>query len=125
MKLVHNLRKLMDSRSELRKQSIETEDLLWQELRNSKLGFKFRRQHSIGGYILDFYCAKARLIIELDGPIHDSRKGYDKNKDKYFNELNYKVIRFKNSEVTGNLAKVIKEIELHLSPSPKSRRGWG
>lgn len=110
---VHNIRKFIDRRRELRNQATDEENILWSELRNSKLGYKFRRQHSFGGYILDFYCAQRRLIIEIDGGIHDSipNKEYDKLRDKYFEELDYKVLRFKNSEVKKSLDKVIKKIQ--------------
>jgi len=114
MKLVHNLRELADRRRELRKQSTEAEKLLWQELRNNKLELKFRRQYSIGGYILDFYCSKKRLIVEIDGPIHNSSKEYDSIRDKHFRELDYKVLRFKNNDVINRLESIIKEIKCYL-----------
>src|SRR3990167_3823730 len=108
MTKVHNLQKFVDRRRELRNRATEEENILWPELRNSKLSYRFRRQHSFGGYILDFYCAKKRLIIEIDGDIHESvaHKEYDKLRDKYFEELDYKILRFKNSEVKNNLNKV-------------------
>ena len=110
---VHSITKFIDRRRELRNRATEEESILWTELRNSKLGHKFRRQHSFGGYILDFYCAKKRMIIEIDGGIHQyvSHKEYDEVRDKYFKELDYKVLRFKNSEVKNNLDEVIKKIK--------------
>ena len=119
---VHNITKFIDRRRELRNQATEEENILWGELRNSKLGYKFRRQHSIGGYILDFYCAKKRLIIEIDGAIHESvsHKEYDKLRDKYFEELDYKVLRFKNTEVKNNLKKVINKVKNLCNGSPLS-----
>ncbi len=125
MKLVHNLRELADRRRELRKNQTLAEQLLWQELRGKKFGYRFHRQYSIGGYILDFYCPKQRLIIEIDGSIHESRKNYDSVRDKYFQELNYKVLRFKNSEAEEDLLEVVNQIQRNLTPSPKSRRGLG
>ena len=115
MRLIHNLRELAERRRDLRKKSTETEKILWQELRNNKLGARFRRQYSIGGYILDFYCPAYRLIVEIDGPIHLSRKEYDKQRDRYFEELNYQVLRFKNEEIEKNLTHVLDCIRTTLS----------
>lgn len=125
MKLIHNLRQLADRRRELRKKSTAAEMLLWNKLREKKLKYKFRRQYSIGGYILDFYCPKQRLIIELDGAIHKFRENYDRNRDRYFEELDYKVLHFKNTEVVNDLTAVVDKIKAEFSPSPKSRRGEG
>ena len=89
MKWTHNNRTLSDRRKELRQNQTKAEEILWFELRNNKLGAKFKRQHSIGGYIADFYCQKHKLIIELDGEIHESKenKEYDEVRDKFFKEL--------------------------------------
>lgn len=114
---IHNLTKLIDRRKELRKRQTPQEEKLWWYLKDRRLlGFKFRRQPSIGGYILDFYCAEKRLIIELDGEIHDKKENleYDKIRDKYFKELDYKVLRFKNREIDENINGVIKIIENYL-----------
>jgi very-short-patch-repair endonuclease len=109
MKWIHNIRELNERRKELRKNQTKAEEILWFELRDNKLGAKFKRQHSIGGYIVDFYCQKYKLIIELDGEIHDTieSKEYDLVKNKYFIELGYKVLRFKNSEVENDTEKVL------------------
>ena len=78
-------------------------------LKGNQLGKKFRRQHSVGGYILDFYCSEKKLIIELDGEIHNSEgaKEYDAIRDKYFKDLDYKVLRFPNNEIEVNIEKVL------------------
>jgi len=111
-KLIHNNEILKERRKELRKNQTKTEEKLWFELRHEKLGHKFKRQHSIGGYILDFYCPQKKLIIELDGEIHNTKeaKEYDEVRDKYFKELDYKVLRFKNSEIESGIEKVLEEI---------------
>ena len=74
---------------------------------------KFRRQHSIGGYILDFYCPEKRLIIEIDGEIHNEKEQeeYDRVRDKFFKEIDFTVLRFSNSEIDKNLIKVIEKIK--------------
>lgn len=88
-------------RKNLRKDPTKAEYVLWQELRRQKLGYKFRRQTSIGKFIVDFYCHELRLIIEVDGPYHldDWQKEYDKKREDYLRKRGYVVIRFKNDEV--------------------------
>jgi len=110
---IHNSKNLLERRKELREFSTPEEEILWEELRNNKLGARFRRQHSIGGYILDFYCFKTRLIIELDSESHD--KEYDKNRDKYFSELKYQTLRIKNGEIRNELQRVLQKIKQTLS----------
>ncbi len=116
MKWIHNTTELKNRRKELRKNQTKAEEILWFELRDNKLGAKFKRQHSIGGYIADFYCQKYKLIIELDGEVHSTKeaKEYDAVRDKYFKELGYKVLRFLNREVEENTEKVLEEIKSHF-----------
>ena len=116
MSLVHNNKKLKDRRRELRKRLTKTEKILWSRIKNNKLGFKFKRQHSIGGYILDFYCSAERLIIEIDGDSHtnSSAREYDKNRDEYFSELGYNTVRFLNTEVENDLESVLRKIKNYL-----------
>lgn len=89
----------------------ESEDILWQALRNRKLGAKFRRQHPIDSYIADFISLEVKLIIEVDGEIHNSTKEYDDNRTAALNQLGFKVIRFSNKEVKNNLQKVLEDIK--------------
>ncbi|OHA90416.1 MAG: hypothetical protein A3F53_01150 [Candidatus Zambryskibacteria bacterium RIFCSPHIGHO2_12_FULL_48_10] len=112
---IHNQRKFIERRRNLRESSTPEEEMLWQKLRNNKLGCRFRRQHSMGGYILDFYCFKARLIVEIDGKSHEFQKEYDSNRDKFFKNLGYQTLRIKNYEITKNLNKVIGIIKQTLS----------
>jgi len=91
--------------------------VLWEVLKDKKLcGRKFRRQHSIGHYIADFYCPSERLIIELDGQHHYSPDGIakDTDRDKHLEIMNIKVLRFENKEVINNLTQVLKIIKEHL-----------
>jgi len=111
---VHNNTKLFDRRKELRRNSTSQEEILWNELRNGKLGLRFRRQHSVGGYILDFYCFSKRLIVEVDGDSHNSTKEYDAVRDKFFTDLGYKVLRFKNRDVETKLGEVLNKIKQSL-----------
>src|SRR5476651_1988516 len=94
---------------ELRQRETPAEKLLWNNLRNRKLfEHKFLRQYpiqatsSFGGvayYIPDFYCHKAKLVIEADGPIHLLKKEYDKNRDEVLQSLGLRILRFKNDQI--------------------------
>ena len=97
---------------EMRQPQTPAETTLWHTLRNRRLGFKFRRQHSIYRFIIDFYCAEAKLLIEVDGESHmePDQVVYDKARTEYLEELGYKVIRFTNNDVRYNLHAVAGEI---------------
>ena len=128
MKTVHNITKLLERRKELRNKSTPEEILLWLQLKNSKLGFKFRRQHSLGGYIVDFYCREKLLVVELDGSQHLSNKEYDKERENFFKLLGIKTLRFWNNEVSKNPEEVINKILYNLedrTPSPFQEKGQG
>lgn len=90
--------------------------MLWFELRNSKLGVKFKRQHSIGGYIADFYCPKCNLVIEIDGPIHETPENAknDQVRDAYLREMKCTIMRFKNIEIQTEIESVIGRIKKQL-----------
>ncbi len=125
MSRIHNLRLVRPTRKQLRRESTPQEVILWSRLRRKQLGFKFKRQHSIGRYIADFYCCEGKLIIEVDGSQHMERKEYDADRTLYFESLGLRVIRFWNNEVNNDLPAVIAEIEVHLlsiatSPNPSS-----
>lgn len=91
------------------------EALLWENLKGKKLGFKFQRQHSIGPYIVDFYCAEGRLIIELDGEQHNQNVEYDIERSKFFEFYKYRVLRFWNNEITSDIHPVLMKIKKYLS----------
>ncbi|GAA4198984.1 hypothetical protein GCM10022289_08580 [Pedobacter jeongneungensis] len=91
--------------------------MMWQCLRNKKiLNFKFRRQHPLHQYIADFYCHEAKLIIEIDGGIHNNPENqeYDQNRTVELMKIGITVIRFTNEDVNNNLDEVIKVIKDHL-----------
>lgn len=105
---------------ELRKQLTPAEKALWNILRNKAFsGLKFRRQHPIKRYIVDFYCHEQKLVIELDGSIHDefNQSEYDKGRTTELEELGLKVIRFRNEEIFDGIDDVLKMISQYLSPS--------
>ncbi|HXB42261.1 MAG TPA: endonuclease domain-containing protein [Bacteroidia bacterium] len=106
-----------DAAKRLRKELTSAEDFLWQILRRKSLkGYKFRRQHPIGYYVADFYCHKAKLIIEVDGEIHELEvvKRKDENRDAVMRRYGLTILRFKNEEILFNAEFVVKEIEKYL-----------
>jgi len=112
---LHNgaIGKLYQYGRELRQESTEVEKLLWTELRNKKLnGLKFRRQHPVDKFVLDFYCHERKLAIELDGSIHDVKvnKDYDEARTAMLGELGIYVLRFRNDEVVNNIKSVLQQI---------------
>lgn len=115
---MHDIEELKERRRELRQNQTKTEEILWWYLRGSKMGVKFKRQHSVGGYIADFYCAEKKIIIELDGKVHNTQEARknDKVRDKYFRELGYTILRFWNEEVENKekLESVLDRIENYL-----------
>ncbi len=116
---VHNKKSLLEIRRNLRKQATEAETVLWEVLRNGKLnGVKFKRQHSIGNYIVDFYCASARLIIELDGKVHleKNQKEKDQLRDENLIDMEFKVLRFTNDEVLFKIDFIKEEIIRLVNP---------
>ena len=96
---------------ELRHDMTLAEKLLWQELRANKLAVHFRRQQVIVGFIVDFYCHKAALVIELDGGIHENQQEEDAKRDKALSELGLRIIRFRNDEVLKNLSAVVGKLK--------------
>ena len=98
---------------DLRASQTSAEDILWQHLRGRRLdGLKFRRQHPLVEFVADFYCHEKRLVIELDGSVHDNEinKDYDQARTNWLGELNIMVIRFRNYEIHHNLDFVLSEI---------------
>jgi adenine-specific DNA methylase/very-short-patch-repair endonuclease len=119
---------LLERARELRKQQTSAEAILWECLRNRRLlEAKFRRQHNIGQIIADFYCHDCRLIIEVDGAIHQFRQQEDKNRDQWAKDNGFTVLRFTNEQVFQNLEEVLSAIaEVIISPpNPLSSKERG
>lgn len=111
--MIHNRPILKERRKELRNNATPAEQQLWSMLKHSNLGgFKFRRQHSVGPYILDFYCPAEKLAIELDGDSHFSEEAvvYDRERTAYLNVLGIRVLRFWNTDVYENIEAVCERI---------------
>lgn len=116
-KRVYHLVGLKTRRRDLRKRSTNPEILLWNRLRNNQLGVKFRRQFSVMGYVVDFYCPKHRLAVELLGGIHNKLevKKYDEYRKRYIESFRINILEVPNSEVDNNLDGVIKKIQIHFT----------
>jgi len=104
---------------DLRKRMTPAEELLWQRLQGNQLdGWHFRRQHPVGRFIVDFFCAKAKLVVEVDGPIHKQQRAYDQERTKLLEiERGYRVIRFTNDEVLNDIESVLQRIREALNNS--------
>jgi very-short-patch-repair endonuclease len=107
-----------ESVQQFRRQSTPTEETLWKELRNRRLaGAKFRRQHRIGAFVVDFCCSEHRLVIEVDGLVHLRTPVQDMQRQEWIEGEGYRVLRIPSHGVEENLA-ALKRIELALQPSP-------
>ncbi len=109
----HDLPTYQQTRRDLRNNPTLAERQLWQELKGKQLeGFKFRRQHGIGRYIVDFFCPKLRLIIEIDGSIHQTEHAvaYDSLREKELEQAGFLILRYSNEDVFQRMDTVIGSI---------------
>jgi leucyl-tRNA synthetase len=104
-----------ENAKEHRKYPTDAEEILWENIRNRKLGYKFRRQHAIGKYRVDFVCLEKQLVIEVDGPIHDKQNEEDENRTKKLIELGFRVVRFNNDDVKYKIDDVLEQIKKELA----------
>ncbi|HNX66142.1 MAG TPA: endonuclease domain-containing protein [Bacteroidales bacterium] len=98
----------------LRKDQTEAEKIIWQSLRRRQIeGLRFRRQHPINNFVADFYCHEAKLVIEIDGGVHDDpeQKEKDLARQQIINDFGIKVLRFKNEEIFNDIESVIIKIK--------------
>ena len=112
---LNNLPHKKDDRRTLRQTLTPAEPTLWKSLKNGQLNNrKFRRQHSIGEYILDFYCPEEHLAVELDGAGHFTVSGnlHDAHRTEYLGQLGIRVLRFENKVIWSDLASILHTIEL-------------
>ena len=117
--------KLTPIARKLRKNMTDAELKLWYHLRNRGVCVKFRRQCPIGSYIVDFVSFEARLVVEIDGGQHSESES-DKARDRWIESQGFKVLRFWNNEVLGNIEGVLDVISNEISPSPNpSHQGRG
>jgi very-short-patch-repair endonuclease len=114
----------------LRKQQTPQEVKVWARLRDRQfLGYKFRRQVPVGRYVVDFYCAEKKLILEVDGGHHMQQETQDRSREEYLHTQGYQVLRFWNSDIEQNLEGVFERIQQALQDPPHlqllSREGRG
>ena len=103
MRSTRNIYDLKKYRRKLRNNATPPEVIFWGIVRNKQMGVKFRRQYSVGYYILDFYCPSLKLNVEIDGVYHEGRVEEDFKRDVFLNECGIKVIRFSAYEVFQNI----------------------
>ncbi|MDQ2688320.1 MAG: DUF559 domain-containing protein [Armatimonadota bacterium] len=97
---------------QLREAMTPAEQMLWEALRERKLGgLRFRAQHPVGQFVLDFYCASCRLGVELDGSVHEGRTDQDAARTAHLEAHGYRIIRFANQDVLDNLSAVLEAIQ--------------
>lgn len=116
--------KLFQYARQLRENPTPAEKLLWERLRANQTGYKFRRQHPMDKYVVDFYCLALKLAIEVDGPIHldPSKKLEDENKDIDLAEKGIEILRFTNEQVIHHMEIVMDEIIKTMSYLEKKYR---
>ena len=120
---IRGLAKYTERQRLVRGSPTEAEKSVWRVLRRKQFcGLKFRRQHGIGLYIVDFYCDQLKLAIEIDGSVHDTleARGYDDERTQYLESAGYRVLRFRNSEVIQDLKNILERIQAKVrvwSPS--------
>jgi very-short-patch-repair endonuclease len=106
---------------ELRPDMTPAEKILWQEVCAKKLGVSFRRQQVIAGFIVDFYCHKSALVVEVDGDIHDLQQDEDARREKALSEMGLRIVRFRNDEVVKDakrsavVGRIRKEVSKRIS----------
>jgi len=110
--IVYNHKKYKTIRRNLRKQEVSSEKILWSRLRNKQQKFRFRRQYGIGKYIVDFYCPKLKLAIEIDGVTHskDEEIKNDLIREKFLNRFGVEIKRYTNNDVYNYLENVLADI---------------
>ncbi len=107
----------------LRRNLTPAEKIMWQLLRDRRFkDFKFRRDHPVDRFLVDFCCPKAALIIEVDGPVHDHQKEEDQKRQEYLTEMGYHVIRFTNDQVIQHLDDVLTEVTRILEQRAAKQR---
>lgn len=112
-KFLYNNKALKERRKELRNHQTPAEKFLWGYISKNKIKrLRFLRQYGVGPYVIDFYCPKIRLGIELDGNVHkeEENKLYDRDREKFLENLDIETIRFWNNDVLNNTEKVLDKL---------------
>lgn len=128
MTKIFNRRKFKSLRQKLKRESTPPEDLLWNEVRNKQLGYKFRRQHGVGNFIVDFYCSELKLAVEVDGAFHSEKSVLirDRLRERYLESQGIIVRRYSASEIFESLEGVVMDLkEICDVISGEVRIDWG
>lgn len=121
MHIEHRLRRREMAR-DLRRRQTRSETLLWQVVRNRGIdGLRFRRQQPIGPYVVDFLCFEHRLVVEIDGPIHEEQKEHDAAREYALQQRGYQVFRVSADDVEHDLPTVLARIRAAIATAPLSR----
>lgn len=116
-------RALLEAAQQLRRELTPAEQVLWEALRGRRVaGLRFRCQHAVGPFVLDFYCPAAHLAIEVDGPVHDQHVEQDAARTEHLAQYGYQVLRFRNDDVLTDLAAVLAQIEQAAARLPAAHR---
>lgn len=115
-------KKLKEYATAMRSQPTPAEHSLWKALRGNAVGTHFRRQHVLGRYIVDFVSLDKRLVVELDGDVHDHRQQEDAERTAWLNGMGYRVLRFRNEEVLTALDGVVQRIKADINTQPSLPR---
>jgi very-short-patch-repair endonuclease len=111
-------RELEEAARSMRREPTRAEEVLWSALQKKQVaGLKFRRQHPVGRFVLDFYCASLKLVVEVDGGVHDAQQDRDAERTKALETYGYRVLRFRNEDVIHDLPGVIARIAA-VAPEP-------
>jgi very-short-patch-repair endonuclease len=113
-------RKLQPESQRMRTNPTRAEDVLWQAIRSHRLGARFRRQHAIDRFIVDFVCLLAKLVVEVDGDVHSQVERRDAERDSILQAAGFLVLRYPNRKVLRELATVVDEIRNHLAARLKA-----
>ncbi len=122
MRAIPYRKDLLLKAKQLRKKSTLAEVLIWQRLKSKQLGFDFNRQKPLLNYIVDFYCLKLGLAIEIDGESHDFKGEYDEVRQEALENLGIKFLRFREKEVRTNLDGVVQKIRNYITKHPLKSR---
>ena len=127
MKTIHNLPDKKTLRQKLRHNATPAEKALWRSLKKSGVGAKFRRQHGVGPYVLDFYCPEHKLAIEIEGSVHDDvvRRDYDAERQAYLESHGIRVLYFENRALLELSDYVVGVIRSAVLEQPPRLRGLG
>ncbi|HMB65842.1 MAG TPA: endonuclease domain-containing protein [Patescibacteria group bacterium] len=120
---IYNRKEQKHKRKSLRNNSTVSENVLWSYLKNKKLGVKFRRQHGIGNYIVDFYCPELKLAVEIDGATHETEKEVERDykKEEFLKEQGVELKRYTNVDVKNGVGGVVEDLMDFIE---KRKQNW-